>query len=103
MNVIIFGGTGMVGQGVFRECLLDPDVQHVLSIVRSPRDARRCQARHAQDRARERGHQQTLAHFMMTSAPFVTPWCNSGQDRGGNRFSVYSAESRIDDMHVLGA
>ncbi len=35
MNVIIFGATGMVGQGVLRECLLDPDVQLVLSIARS--------------------------------------------------------------------
>lgn len=35
MNIIIFGATGMVGQGVLRECLLDPDVQQVLSIVRS--------------------------------------------------------------------
>jgi uncharacterized protein YbjT (DUF2867 family) len=36
MNVILFGATGMVGQGVLRECLLAPDVQQVLSIVRSP-------------------------------------------------------------------
>jgi uncharacterized protein YbjT (DUF2867 family) len=36
MNVILFGATGMVGQGVLRECLLDPDVHRVLSIVRSP-------------------------------------------------------------------
>ena len=36
MNVILFGATGMVGQGVLRECLLAPDVQRVLSIVRSP-------------------------------------------------------------------
>jgi len=36
MNVLLFGATGMVGQGVLRECLLDPDVQRVLSIVRSP-------------------------------------------------------------------
>ena len=36
MNVILFGATGMVGQGVLRECLLDPDVQQILSIVRSP-------------------------------------------------------------------
>jgi uncharacterized protein YbjT (DUF2867 family) len=35
VNVIIFGATGMVGQGVLRECLLDPDVQRVLSIGRS--------------------------------------------------------------------
>src|ERR1700727_2705211 len=36
MNVILFGGTGMVGQGVLRECLLAPDVQRILSIARSP-------------------------------------------------------------------
>jgi uncharacterized protein YbjT (DUF2867 family) len=27
MNLVIFGATGMVGQGVLRECLLDPGVQ----------------------------------------------------------------------------
>jgi uncharacterized protein YbjT (DUF2867 family) len=36
MKVILFGATGMVGQGVLRECLLAPDVEHILSIVRSP-------------------------------------------------------------------
>jgi hypothetical protein len=35
MNVILFGASGMVGQGVLRECLLDPDVRTVLSIGRS--------------------------------------------------------------------
>ena len=35
MNVIIFGATGMVGQGVLRECLLDPDVGRLLTIGRS--------------------------------------------------------------------
>jgi uncharacterized protein YbjT (DUF2867 family) len=35
MNVLLFGATGMVGQGVLRESLLDPDVQNVLSIGRS--------------------------------------------------------------------
>jgi nucleoside-diphosphate-sugar epimerase len=34
MNVLLFGATGMVGQGVLRECLLDPDVERVLSVVR---------------------------------------------------------------------
>ena len=34
MKVILFGASGMVGQGVLRECLLDPEVTHVLSIVR---------------------------------------------------------------------
>ena len=36
MNVLLFGATGMVGQGVLRECLLDAEVERVLSIVRSP-------------------------------------------------------------------
>jgi uncharacterized protein YbjT (DUF2867 family) len=35
MKVILFGATGMVGQGVLRECLLDSDVQQILSIVRT--------------------------------------------------------------------
>src|SRR5262249_30755026 len=36
MKVLLFGATGMVGQGVLRECLLDPGVERVLSIVRAP-------------------------------------------------------------------
>ncbi len=34
MKVILFGATGMVGQGALRECLLDPEVTGVLSVVR---------------------------------------------------------------------
>ena len=34
MNVLLFGATGMVGQGVLRECLLDPGVQRVLAVGR---------------------------------------------------------------------
>jgi uncharacterized protein YbjT (DUF2867 family) len=36
MNVVLFGATGMVGQGVLRECLLDGDVRRAVSVVRSP-------------------------------------------------------------------
>jgi uncharacterized protein YbjT (DUF2867 family) len=36
MKVILFGATGMVGQGVLRECLLDPDVERVLAVGRAP-------------------------------------------------------------------
>jgi len=36
MKVIIFGATGMVGSGVLRECLLDPDVETVTAILRRP-------------------------------------------------------------------
>jgi uncharacterized protein YbjT (DUF2867 family) len=35
MKVILFGATGMVGQGVLRECLLDPDVELVTTVGRS--------------------------------------------------------------------
>jgi uncharacterized protein YbjT (DUF2867 family) len=35
MNVLLFGATGMVGQGVLRECLLDSGVASVVSIGRS--------------------------------------------------------------------
>jgi uncharacterized protein YbjT (DUF2867 family) len=35
MKAVIFGASGMVGQGVLRECLLDPEIQEVLSVVRS--------------------------------------------------------------------
>ena len=36
MNVLIFGATGMVGQGVLRQCLLDQEVERVRTIGRSP-------------------------------------------------------------------
>ena len=35
MKVLIFGATGMVGQGVLRECLQDPDVDEVATIGRT--------------------------------------------------------------------
>src|SRR5271167_131287 len=36
MKVLLFGATGMVGQGVLRETLLDPGVERVLVVGRSP-------------------------------------------------------------------
>lgn len=38
MNVLLFGATGMVGDGVLHECLRDPRVDSVLAITRSPLD-----------------------------------------------------------------
>jgi uncharacterized protein YbjT (DUF2867 family) len=40
MNVILFGASGMIGQGVLRECLLDPGVDRVLSVGRRPSGAK---------------------------------------------------------------
>jgi len=34
MKAILFGATGMIGQGVLRECLLDPEVQTVVAVGR---------------------------------------------------------------------
>ncbi|WP_449428291.1 NAD(P)H-binding protein [Rhodanobacter umsongensis] len=36
MNVLLFGATGMVGQGVLRECLVAEDVTQVTTVGRSP-------------------------------------------------------------------
>jgi uncharacterized protein YbjT (DUF2867 family) len=38
MRIILFGATGMVGQGVLRVCLLDPDVELVQTIGRTQSD-----------------------------------------------------------------
>jgi uncharacterized protein YbjT (DUF2867 family) len=35
MRVLLFGATGMVGQGVLRECLLDPEVESVVALSRN--------------------------------------------------------------------
>src|SRR5258708_12236178 len=36
MRIVIFGASGMVGQGALRECLRDPEVEQVVSVVRAP-------------------------------------------------------------------
>jgi uncharacterized protein YbjT (DUF2867 family) len=45
MKVILFGATGMVGQGCLRECLLDPGVESVLTVGRSPTGQRHAKLR----------------------------------------------------------
>lgn len=36
IRAIVTGATGMVGEGVLHECLLHPDVEHVLVLTRKP-------------------------------------------------------------------
>ena len=36
MDVLLFGATGMIGQGVLRECLRDPGVTSVVAVGRAP-------------------------------------------------------------------
>jgi uncharacterized protein YbjT (DUF2867 family) len=45
MNVLLFGATGMVGQGVLRECLLDPDVRLVEAVGRTATGAQHAKLR----------------------------------------------------------
>ena len=60
MNVLLFGATGMVGQGVLRECLLDPDVQLVQTVGRTSLGAQ-------QPKLREIVHQD-LWHYQAIEA-----------------------------------
>jgi uncharacterized protein YbjT (DUF2867 family) len=45
MKVILFGATGMVGQGCLRECLLDSGVESVLAVGRSATGQRHAKLR----------------------------------------------------------
>jgi uncharacterized protein YbjT (DUF2867 family) len=45
MNVILYGATGMVGQGVLRECLANDAVERVLLVGRSPSGVTHAKAR----------------------------------------------------------
>ncbi|MFF4269539.1 NAD-dependent epimerase/dehydratase family protein [Streptomyces sp. NPDC001536] len=36
MRVIVFGASGMIGQGVLHACLHEPDITEVLAVVRTP-------------------------------------------------------------------
>ena len=65
MKVIVFGATGMVGQGVLRECLLDPDVESVLTIGRQETGQRH-------DKLRELVHQDF--HDFSTIAGPLSGW-----------------------------
>jgi uncharacterized protein YbjT (DUF2867 family) len=65
MRVLIYGATGMVGQGVLRECLLDPDVAEAVAIGRTAtgiRHAKFTQVTHA-DLSSYVGADRQLAGF----------------------------------------
>ncbi|GAA3627708.1 epimerase [Lentzea roselyniae] len=46
MKIVVFGASGMVGQGALRECLLDPDVDSVVTVGRAPMDVTDVRRRH---------------------------------------------------------
>lgn len=45
MKVVLFGATGMIGQGALRECLLDPSVDSVVAVGRKPTGTRHAKLR----------------------------------------------------------
>jgi uncharacterized protein YbjT (DUF2867 family) len=65
MRVILTGATGMVGQGVLRECLLDQTVTEVLSLARSSVQQQNPKLRELllPDLAILSGHESELANF----------------------------------------
>jgi uncharacterized protein YbjT (DUF2867 family) len=46
VKIVVFGASGMVGQGVLRECLLDPEVDSVVTVGRAPMDVTDAKHRH---------------------------------------------------------
>jgi uncharacterized protein YbjT (DUF2867 family) len=68
MRVILTGATGMVGQGVLRECLLDSHVTEVLAVCRSPLQQQspkppKLRELVVPDLANLSGHESQLANF----------------------------------------
>ena len=45
MNVLVFGASGMIGQGVMRELIADPGVTRVVAVGRSPSGQRHAKVR----------------------------------------------------------
>ncbi|MBM7856941.1 Rossmann-fold NAD(P)-binding domain-containing protein [Lentzea nigeriaca] len=46
MKIVVFGASGMVGQSALRECLLDPEVDSVVTVGRSTMDVTDAKHRH---------------------------------------------------------
>lgn len=65
MKVLFFGATGMVGQGVLRECLLDPEVELVVTVGRTATTARDSKLREIvhKDLANYAGIEENLTGF----------------------------------------
>jgi uncharacterized protein YbjT (DUF2867 family) len=65
MKVLIFGATGMVGQGVLRECLGDPGVEQITTIGRAATGKRHPKLREIVHKEMENyaGMEETLSGF----------------------------------------
>ena len=65
MKVLIFGATGMVGQGVLLECLRDPEVELVVTVGRTPTGAQNAKLREIvhKDLACYAGMEEALTGF----------------------------------------
>jgi len=66
VKVILLGATGMVGQGVLRECLLDPDVESILVVGRNAIGQQILQ-RVAQQNAPQNAQQNDKLHEVVPS------------------------------------
>lgn len=65
MKVLVFGATGMVGQGVLLECLRDRDVELIVTVGRTPTGVRDSKVREIEhhDLLDYRGMEEALSGF----------------------------------------
>ena len=65
MKVLIFGATGMVGQGILRECLLDREVDLVVTVGRTATGTRNPKLREIEhrDMSNYAGMEESLSRF----------------------------------------
>lgn len=69
MKVLVTGATGMVGGGVLRECLLDPDVTEVITLGRRPA--------HEGNGPQSPKLRQIVHADLLNLAPTKTAWYNA--------------------------
>ena len=72
MKVLLFGAAGMVGQGVLRECRLDPNVEAVLALGRTSTGTRNSKLREII--RRDLSNYADLASASPDSTPASSVW-----------------------------
>lgn len=81
MNVLLFGATGMIGQGVLRECLLDADVERVTVV-----------GRHATGRSEAK-----LREFVQPDVTDLTPLEREARDSDVCFFCLGTSSAGMDE------
>ena len=97
MKVLIFGATGMVGQGVLHECLAAPDVTLVMAVGRSP-----VAQHHPKLQQRIVADLRSLTAEMADLAEFDACFFCLGVSSSGMREETYRQVTHTTTLHVAG-